>query len=118
LIKNTLDIEVLSDEVCCVQLCAFPHNAIVRNAAKNKIFLIFKFFNFFRNAANIRYCFEINAEDLKIYRKKEEPISSQDERAPRSERGKNFSVEEPGTSTSFLVVSSQYFRDEGRGTRH
>jgi hypothetical protein len=43
------------------------------------------------------YCFEINAEDLKIYRKKEEPISFQDERAPRRERGKNFSAEEPGT---------------------
>jgi hypothetical protein len=54
-------------------------------------------FNFFRNGANIMYCFEINAEDLKIDRKIEEPISSQDERAPRRERGKTFSAEEPGT---------------------
>ena len=43
------------------------------------------------------YCIEINAEDLKIDRKKEEPIWSQDERAPRRERGKTFSVEEPDT---------------------
>jgi hypothetical protein len=97
LIKNTSIKKAVTPDVCCVQLCAFPHNANVRNAAKNKIFLIFKFFKFFRNAANIRYSFEINAEDLKIDRKKEEPISSQDERAPRSERGKTFSAEEPGT---------------------
>ena len=52
------------------------------------------------------YCFEINAEDLKIYRKKEEPISSQDERAPRSEKERLLVQRSQVLSTSCLVAST------------